>query len=375
MSKSNIHLIYGTDDGAVAEAAIKLFNKLKPDGGEDFANDIIDGNADNAEHAHQISSETIQALLTLPFFGGAKVVWLKRATFMGTDRTSEAARAKEGVENLLDILEKGIGEDVIFLISATQIYKSRRFYKFLAKNAEVKEYNKLDTSKEGWEEQVALMVEKRCVAHGLSFESDALDLFVTLAGEDTRQIANELEKLDLYLGKERRTISIDDVRKIVPLSRAGVIFEIGSAIQKCDGERALELIDQQLARGESAIAILRASLIPTIRNLFMAKAVIEMFPGQNINRFNFAKLLNNIPSNETLWLPQKKAGGVNTWGLAFAVDPSKAFPMAALKRAMNAVLEADLALVTSQLDHRMVLHRLVVELIASSFKNLQRKVS
>ncbi len=372
MSQSNIHLIYGTDDGAVAEAAIKLFNKLKPEGGEDFANDIIDGNADNAEHAHQISSETIQALLTLPFFGGTKIVWLKRATFMGNDRTGEAARAKEGVENLLDILEKGIGDDVIFLISATQVFKTRRFYKFLAKNADVKEHNKLDTSKEGWEEQVAIMVEKHCVTHGLTFESDALDLFVTLAGEDTRQIVNELEKLDLYLGKDRRTIELDDVRKIVPLSRTGVIFEIGSAIQKCDGERALELIDQQLSRGESAIAILRASLIPTIRNLFMAKSVMEMFPDQNINRFNFAKLLGNIPSNETQWLPQKKAGGVNTWGLAFAVEPCKAYPMVALKRAMNAISEADLALVTSQLDHRIILHRLVVELIASSYKSKQQ---
>jgi len=371
-ASSNIHLIFGTDDGAVAEAASILFNQLKPADADDFANDIIEGNADNAEHANQICMDTIQALLTLPFFGGAKVVWLKRANFLGTDRTSEAARAKEGVESLLENLENGIGEDVQLIISATAIHKSRRFYKFLKQNANLIEHNKLDTSKEGWQEEVAILVEKRAAPLDLNFEPDALELFVALAGEDTRQIKNELEKLDLYLGKDRRTVIVDDVRKIVPLSRAGVIFEIGSAIQKADASRALELIDQQLNRGESAIAILRASLIPTIRNLFMAKAVQEMFPNQKLDRFNIGKTLGSLPSNETQWLPQKKAGGVNTWSLAFALIPARAYPMSALRRALEAALEADKNLVTTALDHRMILHRLVVELISSSNRKQRR---
>ncbi len=367
-AQSNIHLIHGTDDGAVAEAAIKLFNELKPSDGNDFANDVINGNADNAEHAHNLCAETIQALLTLPFFGGAKVVWLKSATFLGTDRTSEAARTIEGVESLLGILEKGIGDDVHFLISTSSINKSRRFFKFLSKNAGLIEHNKLDTSKDGWEQEVAYLVEKNATRLGLAFDDDAMELFVALAGEDTRQIKNELEKLDLYLGKDRRTINIDDVRKIVPLSRAGIVFEIGSALQKANAKRALELIDQQLSKGESAIAILRASLIPTIRNLFMAKAVQEMFPKQKLDRYNIGKTLDSLPSNETLWLPQKKTGGVNTWSLIFALEPARAYPMQALRQALESTLKADKNLVTTSLDHRMVLHRLVVELIASADK-------
>ncbi len=370
--KSNIHLIHGTDDGAVAEAAIKLFNQLKPPEGDDFANDIIDGNADNAEHAHQISLDTIQALLTLPFFGGAKVVWLKRANYMGTDRTGEAARAKEGLESLLEILEKGIGDDIQFIISATAIHKSRRLFKYLKANANIIEHNRLDTSKEGWEEQVAILVEKRASSLNLNFEPDAMELFVALAGEDTRQIKSELEKLDLYTGSERNTVNIDDVRQLVPLSRHGIVFEIGSAIQKADATRALELIDQQLARGESAIGIIRASLIPTIRNLFMAKAVQEMFPNQQLDRFNIAKLLGSLPNSDTQWLPQKKTGGVNTWSLAFALIPARAYPMSALRNALEASLQADKNLVTTALDHRMVLHRLIVELISTSTKTQRR---
>ncbi len=362
---SNIHLVYGTDEGAVSEAALKLFNKLKPEGGDDFANDIIEGGADNAEDAYQKISLTIEALLTLPFFGGQKIVWLKNANFLGNDRTSEAERTITGLERLLETLKAGIGDDVIFIISTPAINKARRFFKYLKANATLSEHNKIDTKKEGWELLVADLVRNRAAKFKLEFEQDALDLFVTLAGEDTRQINSELEKLDLYLGDNRRNITLADIRLNVPLSRAGVIFEIGNSIQKADAPRALELIDQQLSQGTAAIAIIRASVIPTIRNLFMAKAITEMFPNQQLNKFNLGKVLASIPESETLWLPQKKAGGVNTWGLGLALDASRKFPMHALKRAMESCLHADLSLVSTAHDHRTTLHRLVVELISS----------
>ncbi|MFC4992775.1 DNA polymerase III subunit delta [Rubritalea tangerina] len=366
MPASNIYAFYGTDDGACAEAALRLFNKLKPEEGDDFANDLIDGNADNAEHAYEISQETIQAIQTLPFFGGGKIVWLKRATFMGSDRTSEAERAKLGVEALKDTLAAGLGEGITFILSATGIDKRRSFYKWLKDNATLEEHNKLDTSKDGWEEQVAHMVRKRGKELELQFTNDALELFVMLAGEDTRQINVEINKLDLFLGKDRRTVELDDIRQMVPLSRAGLVFEVGRALQRRDGARALELIDQQLDRGESAIAILRASLIPTIRNLFMARAAGEnkKLPTHNYNAF--AGALDKLPEMDRAWLPQKKAGGVNAYPLFLAAKDAQAFPFPALKKAMESCLEADRSLVTTSLDHRMVLHRLVVELMSSA---------
>lgn len=366
MPANNIYVFYGSDDGACAEAALKLFNKLKPSDGDDFANDIIDGNADNAEHAYDISHETIQALLTLPFFGGGKIVWLKRATFMGSDRTSEAERAKLGVEAIKDTLAAGLGDDITFIISATGMDKRRSFYKWIKDNATLEEHNKLDTSKDGWEQQVAKMVQIRAKALDLNFTADAMELFVMLAGEDTRQINVEVNKLDLYLGKDRRTVELDDIRQMVPLSRAGLVFEVGRALQRRDSSRALELIDQQLDRGESAIAILRASLIPTIRNLFMARAAGENMKLPTSNYNAFAGALNGLPEMDRAWLPQKKAGGVNAYPLFLAARDAQAFPFSALKKSMESCLNADQSLVTTSLDHRMVLHRLVVELMSSA---------
>ncbi|MGE9269453.1 MAG: DNA polymerase III subunit delta, partial [Verrucomicrobiales bacterium] len=248
--------------------------------------------------------------------------------------------------------------------SATGIDKRRAFWKFLQKNAEVRSYDKIDTSKDGWEEEVAHLVEGRARDLGLRFEPDALELFVMLAGEATRQIGSELEKLDLFLGKERRNVVLEDVRKMVPMSRAGVVFEIGRALQNGDAGRAVELIDQQLDRGESAIGVMRASIIPTVRNLFMAKVVAEM--GIRAGNYRaFAAALDGLPEIQRAWLPQKKAGGVNAYPLFLAMTAASGFRVEGLRSVMESSLRADRALVTTGLDHRLVLHRLVAEVSAA----------
>ncbi len=364
---SNIYAIVGSDDGRVKEEALRLHRELTGGVDDGFTHEMIEGTADNSEGAFQICRSVVEALQTMPFFGNGKVVWLKNASFLIDDVTGRSERTLSGVESLKDCLEAGLGKGVVFLLSATGIDKRRAFWKFLDKNAAVRTFDKIDTSREGWQDQVADLVTKRAKDLGLRFEGEALELFVMLAGEATRQIGNELEKIDLYLGPDRREVTVEDVRHMVPLSRAGIVFEIGNALQSGNASRALELIDQQLERGENAIGLMRASIIPTVRNLFMAKVLAEKkLPSRNYNEF--AAALDRLPEMERLWLPQKKAGGVNVYPLFLCLRGASAFSMEGLRGAMESALKADRSLVTTGLDHRLVLHRLVAEVTAAARK-------
>ena len=163
----NLFAVLGNDEALVKEEALKLCNKLSaPDAG-DFGNDVIDGVSENSAHAAQVINQTIQALQTLPFFGGEKVVWLKNANFLGDNITGKAAATLDALEALGDVLEEGVPEDVKFILSATEIYKVRRFYKRLVKVANVEVHDMPDTSKQGWEQQVMRMVESRARELGL----------------------------------------------------------------------------------------------------------------------------------------------------------------------------------------------------------------
>lgn len=366
-AKPNIFAVVGSDDGRVKEETLRLHRELTGGNDDGFTHETIDGTADNSEGAFQICRSVVEALQTLPFFGGEKVVWLKNATFLLDDVTGRSERTLSGVESLKDCLEAGLGGGVVFLMSATGIDKRRAFWKFLEKAAQVKVFDKIDTSRDGWQDEVASLVEKRSRELGLKFGPEALELFVMLAGEATRQIGNELEKIDLYLGPDRREVTPDDVRKMVPLSRAGVVFEIGNALQNGNAARALELIDRQLERGENAIGLMRASIIPTVRNLFMAKVLADKkLPGRNYR--DFAAAVDRLPEVERMWLPQKKAGGVNVYPLFLCLAGAAKFTLDGLRGAMESALKADRALVTTGLDHRLVLHRLVAEITAAGKK-------
>lgn len=358
-----VHAVIGTDEGRVAEESLALFNELKPEGeASEFTNDVIEGVVANSEEAYQACAKVIEALQTIGFFGADKIVWLKGANFLADDRTGGAERSKQGVEDLLEVLKAGIGAEVTFLVSASAIDKRRAFYKWLQKNAEVAVFDRIDVSKDGWEEEVALLVRTRAKELGLAFDDEALDLFVQMAGEETRQIGNELQKLDLYLG-DRRTVELEDVRLMVPLSRKGVVWEISRALERRDTARAIELVDAQLEKGESAIGLMRAAIVPTVRNLFMVRVLLDAHPRLPLhNGGAFTKAVNALPEGDKAWLPQTKSGSVNAWGLFFAAKKAKQFTTTELRRAMEATLQADKNLVTTQLDSRMVLHRLVADL-------------
>ena len=375
-ASGNFFAVVGSDDGLVREKALHLYNELTGGVDDGFTHETIDGIADNSDSAFEICSSVIQALQTIPMFGGDKVVWLRNANFLGDNVTGRSQRTEAGVESLRAALEGGLPDGVKFLLTAQGVDKRRAFWKFIEKAAEVQVYDRIDTSRDDWQDQVAALVTRRASELGLDFEPDALAIFVMLAGEQSQQIGNELEKLDLYLGPDRRTITEDDVNLLVPLSRAAVVFEIGKAIQNGNAARAIQLIDQQLAADESAIGIMRASIIGVVRNLFMARLIMDRFKVSGSGNYNsFAGALNRLPEQDRAWLPQKKDGsGVNVYPIFMCAQSADKFELDGLLRVMEATLKADQSLVTTGLDHRLILHRLIVE-IASARKAPARRMA
>ena len=363
-SESNIHAIVGSDESEVKRVAAELAAKLTPVEAGEFGLEIIDACADNVDQAVTRIHSAIEALQTLPFFGGGKLVWFKNANCLADTVIGRSAAVQGALEELGDLLEAGVAPDVTLLLSATETDKRRSFYKTLSKRADVQVIDRLDSSRAGWEEEATEIVRRRAKSRKLQFDEDALDLFVLLTGGDTRQIENELEKLDLYVGG-KRAISIEHVRDLVPLSRAGVIFELSNALAACDLERALMLVKRLLDQGESAIGILLVAILPTIRNLLLAKDLMER---HHIPRphapFSFISALNRLPGDATEHLPRKKDGSINGYSLGIAAQQAHRFQTKKLIAGLDACLEANLRIVSSQLDHELILTEIVVKLLA-----------
>ena len=363
---ANIYAVVGSDEAEVKRVAVELAQKLTPRDAGDFGLELIDGAADNAEQAAARIRSTIEALQTLPFFGNTKVVWLKNANFLGDNAIGRAASVQSVLEELSDLLESGLGSELTFLVSATEVDKRRGFYKTLVKRAEIQVFDRLDSGRSGWEEEATEIVRRRAKKRKLQFDEDALDLFVLLTGGDTRQIENELEKIDIFLGKDR-AVHVDLVREIVPLSRAGVIFELSNALAIRDLELTLTLVRRLLDQGESAIGILFVAIVPTIRNLLLTKDLVKRhrLPRPQLP-FQFISTINRLPAEATEHLPRRKDGSINAYALGIAAQHAHRFETTQLIAAMQACLEANLQLVTTQLDHELILTEVVVKLLGES---------
>lgn len=360
---ANIYAVVGSDEAEVKQVAAELAQKLAPPDAGDFGLDVIDGAADNAEQAATRIRSTIEALQTLPFMGGGKLVWLKNANFLGDSPIGRATSVQDALEELSGAIAEDFGTNVTFLISAPEVDKRRSFYKSLAKRAELQVFDRLDATRSGWEEEATEVGRLRAKKRNLQFDNDALELFVLLTGGDTRQIDNELDKIDIFLG-DARDVHVDLVRELVPLSRAGVIFELGNALAERDLERGLRLVRRLLDQGESAIGILLVAILPTIRNLLLAKDLMER---QQLPRphapFQFISTINRLPVEATEHLPRKKDGSINAYALGLAAQNAHRFETRQLIDGMQACLDANLKLVTTQLDHELILTEVVVKLL------------
>jgi DNA polymerase-3 subunit delta len=119
-----------------------------------------------------------------------------------------------------------------------------------------------------------------------------------------------------------------------------------------------------LEHGEKAIGILLAAIVPTIRNLLLAKDLMEQHGiRQPHSPFQFIAAMNRLPAKVTEHLPRKKDGSVNAYSLAIAAQHAYHFDITQLVEAMRACLDANIKLVTTQLDHELILTEVVVKLL------------
>jgi DNA polymerase-3 subunit delta len=360
----NVWAFVGSDDLRVKEAALKKARDLTPPEAGEFGLEIVEGAADNSDHAARIVRNTIEAIQTLPFFGGGKVVWLKGVNFIADNITGRSETTLRALEELTAVVNAGVPSDVQFIISAAEVDKRRAFYLNLKKIAALEVFDLIDTSRSGWEDQVAELVAQRAGDHGLEFDQDALEFFTSLAGEDTRQIDNELEKLDLYLGDERR-VTVEDVRAIVSQTKGGFIFELGTAIGKRQLAYALALVDRLLEEQEAPIAILLAVIIPKVRSLVAAKQIESRHNIRAGSYQSYVAALERLPAKETARLPRKKDGsGLNVYPLYLAAQEARGFTGAQLRVALEECLKANRRLVTSSLDPVIVLNQLLFRILA-----------
>jgi DNA polymerase III subunit delta len=181
-------------------------------------------------------------------------------------------------------------------------------------------------------------ITKRAKRLNVSIAPEAKKLLADFIGNNLRLLANELDKLATYVGKEA-TINIDDVRQLSAQVQEARIFDLTDALAQRNRQQALNILHDLLSDGEPPLKLL-STITTQVRSLLLVKELAQ----------------------KGMRAPQI----ASTLGIApFIVDKSLRqvgkFSPAQLEGAYRQLLATDAALKRSRLTPEMALDLLVVQ--------------
>jgi DNA polymerase-3 subunit delta len=372
-SSAPLLLVCGDDDFTVKQKARAYFDQWSAElGGMDH--EIVDATAGNSGDALNRIGRLREALNTLPFFGGAKAVWFRDCNFLGEDRTSASAAVTAELTQLADELKAFRWDGVRLLISGSKPDKRRSFYKTVEKLGSVESFNALSADDKDWAGKAESEALRLFRAGNKDIADNALAELVTRVGPNLRALANEVEKLSLYIG-DRPEVLLADVQTMTTPQKLAKAFALGEALGERNLAKLLRVLDQELweirtgaDKKKSEIGLLYG-LISKVRALLMLRELRDqglLKPARDYN--SFKAQLDRLPTTS---LPDDKrfnplAG--HPFVLFQAARQAENYTVPELIRAMDTLLGANVKLVSSGLDEAMVLQQALVEIVGLAVK-------
>ncbi len=186
-------------------------------------------------------------------------------------------------------------------------------------------------------------------AQGVKIEQDAARELVDALGTDMMLVANELEKLILFVGEKKR-ITLADVETMVLAAKQRSLYELTDAISAKDRTRALAVLDAILHSGDREEA--------AIGHLYMlAKTFRQML----------VILEKNVRDSRAIWQALWQGFRVPPFAAENVIRQARRYKSRReVTRALRLIAKADLALRSNPPSKRFVLEQLVLELAAES---------
>jgi DNA polymerase III subunit delta len=360
-------LICGDDEYAVRQRAKLLYLEWCDElGGMDH--EILEATVSHSGDALQVIARLREALQTLPFFGPAKVVWLRDCNFLGDERAASAQAVTETLAELADELKKFAWQNVRLLISAGKMDKRKTFFKTLDKIGLVENFPGWSVDDKDWSERAEIAARTAVRSRQKNISEEAMAELVSRVGPHPRQLESEVEKLCLFAG-DRNKIEYADVTAICTRNKMARAFAPGDALGDRDLPRLLRRLDEELWEmksdtQKSEIGLLYG-LIGKVRAMLLLKEMLRegwIKPEADYNRFKAQ--LEGVPAEK---LPTDKRFNplaMNPYVLYKALPQARNYSQNELVRAMDLLLRCNRRLVSSGLDKALVLQQALVQIVA-----------
>ncbi len=311
--------LYGQESYLMQRAARAIRKAVLVNDPDDFNDNLFFGKDATA-------SQISEAAETLPIFAPRRMVTVKDA---------HQLPAAE-LELLLPYLKDPVPETCL-LFWADKIDSRRKFFQQFKKIGSLVEFKSLT------EKELPNYVRSHLNSIDRQMTADALSLFCAMVSGNLHEVHGELDKLITYAG-ERNLLDVPDVRAVISSSRVENIFELGNAVGRGEGGRALVLAKRLADSGEAPLKIL-SLLVRHFRQLWKVRELQV----QNLNKREIVS-----------------GAGVPFFVIDTLVTQGKRFSRVDFQRAFSLFLATDLAMKSSGADSGALLESLLLTLSQKS---------
>jgi len=319
-----LYLLYGTESFLINETRQFIISHA-------ISPDEVEFNISQYDLEETPIELAIEDAETLPFLGEKKIVVLKNPVFLTAEKT------KEKIEHHVKALERYIESPspftvLIFIANYEKLDDRKKITKLLKKHAVVLEAKKFN------DEEIKSWLKGLVKSYQLKISEEAAELLIGLIGPNLTMLANELEKISLFVDDEE--INEEVIYKVVSKSLEQNIFSLVDYVIKKDVKKAIELYQDLLKVNEDPIKIL-AILANQFRMIYQTKAYIEKG-----------------------YSPQQIASylKVHPYRIKIASQQAKLFKEQELLRVINELADADYDMKTGRGNKERILELILLKL-------------
>ncbi len=188
--------------------------------------------------------------------------------------------------------------------------------------------------------EIITWIEGWAKARGLFIQQDAAQFLFQTLGNDLQKIANELEKVHIFI-KEKKAMALVDVKSVVGDFREFTSFDLAAALGSKNREKAFLILSRLVQEGEQPVGLL-GSLAWNFRRLLQAKSMelAGVGPDEIMKKLRPPVIFHQV----ALFKSQMKSYTLDELRVVFAI-----------------MMSTDKALKSSGLNGRLVLERMILK--------------
>ncbi len=275
-------------------------------------------------------NDILNSVETLPFLTDKRLVILKSADKLKTD---DAKIITKIVEN------EPVSTTCFVIIFPGKIKSANSKVKSLIDACEDSNNCFCVDCKKQYEKDVRNFIQEDFSNRAIQADYDVVMQIINDAGLDLQNVSGEIEKISLYLGRDKKKLTMEDFIKISGYTKEINSFMLTNSIEERNLKNSLFISEKMLQTGESGIMLLSA-ISTAVRKLITVKSLMEEKNYSSKDALNFVKVHT--------YYHNKYLTNLNKYSFVH------------LKKCLKEVLKTDVAIKTGKLDEKSAIENLVL---------------